>query len=219
VPRARRCASVTVDQPLPDPNTLQPTTPPQPDDPTNLGWLAVTARLVLLVYLVYSDIHGLVDTESWNVFAGLTLAIHESGHLLFAAFGHWLMVAGGSLTQVLAPVTVAVLFLRRADRYGVAIVGTWITYSLTNLAEYVGDARAMALQLVGFSDDPIHDWHYLLDSVNLLAYDTRLALLVRDLAWLVLLTSVVLGALELRRQARAQLASTATVPADPAPRA
>ena len=208
-----------MDKSIPDPNTLQPPAPSQqPGDPTNLGWLALIARVVLLVYLVYSDIRNLVDNESWNVFAGLTLAIHEGGHLLFSPFGQWLMIAGGSLTQVLAPVTAAVLLLRRGDRYGVAIVGTWITYSLTNLAEYIGDARAMALQLVGFSDDPIHDWHYLLASVHLLAYDTRLALLVRDLACLVLGVSVVLAVLVLARGSRPSLAASVAAPADGTPR-
>jgi hypothetical protein len=194
-----------------------PQTTPLPSDPATPGRLALIARLALLVYLTYADVHTLLDAESWNVYAGLTLAIHEGGHLLFSPLGQWLMVAGGSLTQILAPVTAALLFLRRGDRYGVAIVGTWITYSLTNLATYIGDARAMALPLVGFSDDPIHDWHYLLDSVHLLAYDTRLALLVRDLAWLTLVASVVLATVVLSQQARGQPAPAPTAPADGAP--
>jgi hypothetical protein len=194
-----------------------PQTTPLPSDPATPGRLALIARLALLVYLTYADVHTLLDAESWNVYAGLTLAIHEGGHLLFSPLGQWLMVAGGSLTQILAPVTAALLFLRRGDRYGVAIVGTWITYSLTNLATYIGDARAMALPLVGFSDDPIHDWHYLLDSVHLLAYDTRLALLVRDLAWLKLVASVVLATVVLSQQARGQPAPAPTAPADGAP--
>jgi hypothetical protein len=194
-----------------------PQTTPLPSDPATPGRLALIARLALLVYLTYADVHTLPDAESWNVYAGLTLAIHEGGHLLFSPLGQWLMVAGGSLTQILAPVTAALLFLRRGDRYGVAIVGTWITYSLTNLATYIGDARAMALPLVGFSDDPIHDWHYLLDSVHLLAYDTRLALLVRDLAWLTLVASVVLATVVLSQQARGQPAPAPTAPADGAP--
>jgi hypothetical protein len=178
--------------------------PPAPAD-TGAGgvrWGWVLPRVVLLVALAWGDVRTLIDIETWNVFAGLTLAVHEGGHLLFGPFGEWLMVAGGSLTQVLAPVTAALLLFRQGDNYGVAVVGTWITYSLTNLANYVGDARAMALQLVGFSDDPLHDWHYLLNSVHLLDYDTRFALLIRDLAWVVLLASIALAARALRQGAR-----------------
>jgi hypothetical protein len=182
-------------------------------------WAWVVPRVVLLVALVWGDVRSLVDTETWNVFGGLTLAVHEGGHLLFGPFGEWLMVAGGSLTQVLGPVTAGALLLRQGDRYGVAIVGTWVAYSLTNLAEYVGDARAMALQLVGFSDDPIHDWHYLLESVHLLAYDTRIALLVRDLAWLVLLASVALATVVLSRQGRQRVGPSDLASADGVPQA
>ena len=189
----------------------------QTDHTGTIRWTWLAPRVALLIALAWGDVRTLTDTETWNVFAGLTLAVHEGGHLLFGPFGEWLMVAGGSLTQVLAPITAAALLLRRGDRYGVAIVGTWITYSLTNLAEYIGDARAMALQLVGFSDDPMHDWHYLLDSVNLLAYDTRLALLVRDLAWLVLLASVALATVVLSRQGRAGIVPAAGTPADGTP--
>jgi hypothetical protein len=208
-----------VDAPLAEqpPASPRPTIAPPPTASTRDSVVAIAARLTLVAYLTLADIHTLLDPESWNVFAGLTLAIHEGGHLLFSPLGQWLMVAGGSLTQILAPVTAALLFLRRGDRYGVAIVGTWITYSLTNLATYIGDARAMALPLVGFSDDPIHDWHYLLDSVHLLAYDTRLALLVRDLAWVTLVASVVLAAVVLSQQARGQRATAPAGPADDAP--
>jgi hypothetical protein len=169
---------------------------------TTIRWTWLLPRIALLAALAWGDVRTLLDSETWNVFAGLTLAVHEGGHLLFGPFGQWLMIAGGSLTQILAPLVAALLLFRQGDRYGVAIVGTWLAYSLTNLAEYVGDARAMALQLVGFSDDPIHDWHYLLNSMHLLPYDTRLALLVRDLAWATLLASLALASHVLTRGAR-----------------
>jgi hypothetical protein len=207
---------------MPDAEPTAVTPPPNAENDTPPGairWGWLIPRAALLIALVWADIRTLLDSETWNIFAGLTLAVHEGGHLLFGPFGEWLMVAGGSLTQILAPVTAALLLLRQGDKYGVAIVGTWVTYSLTNLAEYVGDARAMTLQLVGFSSDPIHDWHYLLASVHLLAYDTRFALLIRDVAWLVLLASVALAAHVLHRGARTSAASTAQASANATPAA
>ena len=32
----------------------------------------------------------------------INLPFHEAGHIIFSPFGHYLMVLGGSLTQVLA---------------------------------------------------------------------------------------------------------------------
>lgn len=158
-----------------------------------IRWSWLLPRIALLVALAWGDVRTMLDSETWNVFGGLTLAIHEGGHLLFSPFGQWLMIAGGSVTQVAAPIAAALMLLRQDDRYGVPVVGTWLAYSLTNLANYIGDARTMTLQLVGFSADPLHDWHYLLDSMHLLPYDTRLAGLVRTLAVGVLMASVVLA--------------------------
>lgn len=158
-----------------------------------IRWRWLLPRTALLVALAWGDVRTMVDSETWNVFGGLTLAVHEGGHLLFGPFGQWLSIAGGSITQVMAPIVASWMLLRQDDRYGVAIVGTWLAYSLTNLANYIADARAMQMQLVGFSADPLHDWHYLLNSVNLLPYDTRLAGLVHLLATVVLIASLVLA--------------------------
>lgn len=130
------------------------------------------------------------------MFGGLTLGVHELGHLLFSPFGQWLMVAGGSLTQVAAPVAAAAVLARQGDLFGIAVTGTWEAYSLANLSAYIGDARAQALQLVSVSDSDeiIHDWNYLLDHAHLLTWDTRLAGLVRFFGALVLLASLALGA-------------------------
>lgn len=158
-----------------------------------IRWSWLLPRSVLVLALAWGDVRTMLDSETWNVFGGLTLAVHEGGHLIFGPFGQWLTIAGGSITQVIAPIAAGWMLLRQGDRYGVAVVGTWLAYSLTNLANYVADARTMALQLVGFSADPLHDWHYLLDSVHLLPYDTRLAGLVRLLAAAVLIASIVLS--------------------------
>ena len=47
----------------------------------------------------------------------VNLAIHETGHLILAPFGEWMTVAGGTLIQVLVPLSFAAYFARRGDRY------------------------------------------------------------------------------------------------------
>ena len=119
-------------------------------------------RAVLMAYLAYTALRGVADPESWSWWAGLTLGVHEAGHIIFSPFGEFLAVAGGSITQLAAPVLVAYLMRRQHDWFGVAVGGTWLGSSLASLATYIGDARAQELQLVGFTDNPEHDWHYLL---------------------------------------------------------
>jgi hypothetical protein len=152
-------------------------------------------RAALLAYLAYAGYRHLTDRDYASLFSGITLAIHELGHVLFGFLGAWLSVAGGSITQLAAPLAVALIMLRQRDYFGVAVGGAWLSMSLSNLAVYVADARAEALPLYSLGGgDVVHDWNYLLGSVHLLPYDHRIAGLVRLAALAALAGSITLGA-------------------------
>jgi len=151
-------------------------------------------RAALLACLAYPGWRHLADPEYGSIFSGITLGVHELGHLVFSPLGHWPGAAGGSLLQVAAPVAVAYGFLRQRDYFAVAVAGAWESMSLANLATYIADARAQELPLVSpFSGDVEHDWNYLLSSFGLLRLDTAIAASVRLLALLVLAASLALG--------------------------
>ncbi|HUP45681.1 MAG TPA: hypothetical protein VM779_09230 [Thermoanaerobaculia bacterium] len=139
-------------------------------------------RALLLAYLVYADIRFLRDPLSSTIFSGITFAFHEMGHLLFSFAGHFIGSLMGSGLQVLIPIIVVIVFYRQSDYFGMAVGGFWLSFSLFEVARYVADARAMELPLVGFTDDPEHDWHYLLSTMGLLNLDTTIAFLIRVVA-------------------------------------
>jgi hypothetical protein len=147
-------------------------------------------RALLLAYLVYAFVHFLRDPDSGTIFSGITLAFHEMGHLLFAWAPHFIASLMGSGMQVLIPIVVMVVFRRQDDYFGIAVGGFWLSFSLFELARYVGDARAMELPLVGFSSDPEHDWHYLLGAMHLLPADHFFAFLIRAAAFLIGVASI-----------------------------
>jgi hypothetical protein len=165
-------------------------------------------RAALLAVLAYLGWHHLSDPEYGSIFSGITLGVHELGHLIFAPLGHWLGVAGGSITQVAAPLAVAYGFLRQRDYYAISVAGAWEGMSLSSLATYVADARAQELPLVSpFSGDPEHDWHYLLSSVGMLRQDTLFAGCIRLAAIVTLAGSVAFGVWLCVRMARSRPAA------------
>jgi len=152
-------------------------------------------RLPLLLWLGWTGWHHLTDPDYWSIFSGIIFGSHEFGHLFFAFMGHFMGVAGGSLMQLLVPIGAGALLLARRDYFGASVAGCWLSFSLSNLAVYVGDAVAQELPLVSFSPDGgEHDWFYLLDHFNALGYDLRLALIIRRMALLVLAVSFLSGA-------------------------
>jgi hypothetical protein len=151
-------------------------------------------RVPLLLFLAWDGERHLRDPEAGGLFAGITFGVHELGHLIFAFFGEFMTVAGGSLNQVLVPVATGFLFYYYRDFFGIAGAGAWLASSLLDLARYIADARTFDLDLVGFGEDPQHDWAFLLGRLNLLGYDTRIAAITRGLAALTLLGSLGFGA-------------------------
>jgi hypothetical protein len=134
--------------------------------------------------------------ENGGLFGGLTIAIHEGGHVLFGFFSEWLMVAGGSLAQLLAPITVAaILYYKQRDRLGAVLMSFWLATSMASMSVYIGDARALELPLIslgdGGDDGVQHDWEYLLQHAHLLNSDLRIADTVHRLAWTIWLVAII----------------------------
>ena len=161
-------------------------------------------RALLLLWLAWVGVEHLRDSLYSSLFGGLNLGIHEAGHLLFRFNGEFLAVAGGTILQLAAPVGAAVMFLRQPDFFALSVCGAWLATNFYNVATYMADARAMELPLlsVGGGSDVIHDWHYMLSHLHLLAWDTRFASLTRLIAFLAMWGSVAFGAWMLWKMAK-----------------
>jgi hypothetical protein len=137
------------------------------------------------IWIAYDPMQG-------SFLDNVDLPIHETGHLLFRPFGEFMMVAGGSLFQVILPLVFIGYFLRRRQYYAAAIVGLWVGQSILNVWVYAADAVRMQLVLTsGFtgSEGSFHDWNYLLERTGLLNSTQRVAGLVRIAGTLTILVA------------------------------
>lgn len=162
-------------------------------------------RLPLYLYLFYAGLRHLFDPMYRSWFAGLTLVLHELGHLFFSAFGQTIMLLGGSVTQLLVPTLVALylLFFQR-DWFGLVVGFSWLSFSTFELATYVGDANKNQLALVGMGDKVLHDWDTLLTQWHVLNHCDTFALLLRVVAALLFAGAMALGGWLLFRMIRAK---------------
>jgi hypothetical protein len=90
------------------------------------------------------------DPYQWHLIDGVNLVIHEAGHLIFSPFGEFLMIAGGSLFQVIMPALFVGYFWYHSKYYSAALVLFWVGESILNVSVYAGDsvARCNCLCLV-----------------------------------------------------------------------
>jgi hypothetical protein len=168
-------------------------------------------RSAVLAYLAWAGFRHLRDPYYGSLFAGITLGVHELGHLLFAFAGRFAGVAGGSAAQILAPLAAGAVLWRQRDDFGLSVAAAWEAFSLWNLATYVGDARARELPLVGLTAEPIHDWNFLLSRLGLLSADRALAGVLRFGAFLLWAAALLWGAWLCRVMARKGRGETVSV--------
>ena len=98
----------------------------------------------------------------------LDLAIHETGHLVFAFGGEFLTLLGGTLFQLIVPAALVAALWRQGDRHGATVPLWWLGQNCWNISVYVRDARAQELPLVGGGE---HDWALMLAELDWLQRD------------------------------------------------
>jgi hypothetical protein len=119
-----------------------------------------------------------------SFFDFVNLPIHETGHLLFAPFGHFVSVAGGSLFQVIVPLVFFGYFVWHGKPFSAAMVLFWVGQSILNVYVYANDAVVMQLVLLGGytgSEGSFHDWNFLLTETGLIDSTKTVAGLIRFL--------------------------------------
>jgi hypothetical protein len=142
---------------------------------------------------------GFTAVCAWFVFGvgqrppGLTfmdIAVHETGHWLFRPFGELVMLIMGNGTQILFPLTLAVVMLAwRRDLLAGAVFLAWAGEACGDTANYIADAPYGRLPLLGA---PEGDWTRILgpDHLHRLQFTEDYARDVRVIAVVLMLAAV-----------------------------
>jgi hypothetical protein len=144
--------------------------------PALVGWIIF--YLAFLVY-AFSAHGGFLFIDSAN------LVVHEGGHNLFSWFGPTLCLWGGTILQWTVPFLLALYFFSQRETAGFVFCLFFFFENWLYTATYMADARAMVLPLVTTGDPEFvkHDFNAIFSSLGVLAYDTKIAAVVRLLGW------------------------------------
>jgi len=157
--------------------------------PNYLKLIFAAIASVYFLWIAYDPMEGsfldLVD-----------LPIHETGHLLFRPLGEFMMIAGGTLFQVIMPAIFVGYFFWKGNYYSAAIVLFWVGQSILNVWVYASDAVVMQLVLLGGltgSEGSFHDWNYMLTRLGLLDSTKTVAGLIRAAGTLTIIAAAALS--------------------------
>jgi hypothetical protein len=140
------------------------------------------------------------------------LVFHEAGHVLFAPFGQFMRVLGGSLLQFALPLGLAVAFLKQHNPFGAVVCTWWAGENLIDVAPYIADARALQLVLLGGktgAEVQGHDWEYILGTLGWMRFDRTLGLWTHRAGLLMMIGALIWGGIYLARN------RTSKSPAEP----
>ncbi len=133
-------------------------------------------RAPVLLWMAWILVHYWSAPWYSTIFHGIDLAVHEIGHILWAPLGEFMGFAGGTLTQLLAPLVAGLVLLRQKDWFGVSFALCWLGINCFEIVEYAGDALTRRLPLVSPSTAmPIHDWTYMLGELGILHHTDAVA--------------------------------------------
>ena len=133
------------------------------------------ARVALALLLILFYLRFLIVENYFSPLDHVNLVFHEAGHVLFSPFGRFIMMLGGTISQLAIPLVCAIHFLRSSSVIGFQLALYWTGENFLNVSVYIADARRRALPLVGAGE---HDWTYLLAELGLLTNDQQVAWLV-----------------------------------------
>jgi hypothetical protein len=129
-------------------------------------------RCVLLGIFILWGASFVIHGVDWKYIGGsfmhnINLAFHEFGHVLFAPFGRFMMILGGSLFQIMMPLIALFCFsLQMRDNFAAAIMLWWTGQNFIDVAPYIADAKYRALPLIRGMGEDAHDWGNLLTMLN-----------------------------------------------------
>jgi len=152
---------------------------------TGISWL-----VVYVLFLLYAALNA----PNFLFVDFANLAIHEAGHPLFgifagpdeSGFGYTLMILGGTLAELIAPLACFAYFFFKRETAAVAFCAFWFFENFLYVGTYMADARTLALPLVGSGD---HDWEILFTRWNVLTHAEQIGHSTRFIGWLGMLAA------------------------------
>ena len=117
------------------------------------------------------------------------MVTHESGHLLFSAFGNMTFtIFMGTGFELLVPLMLAASFAWRGHTSGTAFCLWGFFNAFIQVSTYMKDARDKALPLIapGVASDEIegHDFEYIFNWLGVIKHDMQIGNFVLLLGWL-----------------------------------
>jgi hypothetical protein len=164
---------------------------------TKSGTVWPYALLWLFFGYLYIQILSFNQGAITNVILGgmyfIQFGVHEASHIVFGFLPQILVAAAGSSGEIAFTVLVAVAAIRAKSYFALSFSLLWVMLAMTSAGNYMADARAMQMPLIGPSPDPHHDWNFVFGQLGWLNNDIVIGTAVRITGNVIGMVGLVIG--------------------------
>lgn len=144
----------------------------------------IPQTLAVLGFTAYiSKVYVAGEQDFW--FQNINLVYHEAGHVLFYYFGSFMYILGGTIFEIMVPLSITIYFLWRKEYFGTFFAAWWLSTAFYSVGVYAADARSRVLPLIT-NDVNAHDWYNMLSRLDWLSYDHAIGQTFLWLSWITL---------------------------------
>lgn len=115
----------------------------------------------------------------------IEFGVHEASHLFAVFLPHIMTAAAGSIGEVTFTILIVIAALKGKAYFAAIFASLWVMLAMNSAGRYMADARSQLMPLVGFSNQPTHDWHFVFSELGWLPADTIIGNTVRGIGDLV----------------------------------
>lgn len=143
---------------------------------------------VFFVYLYIQILFFTAETPQNILLSGMyfiEFGVHEASHLFAIFLPHIFTAAAGSVGEVTFTILIVVAALRGRAYFAAIFGALWVMLAMNSAGRYMADAKTQQIPLVGFSNQPTHDWNFVFGQLGWLPADTIIGNSVRGIGDLV----------------------------------
>lgn len=153
---------------------------------------AIIVRDVLVwlffVYLYFQILRFNQGSISNPILSGMYLVqfgVHEVSHILFSFLLPILTAAAGSLSEIALASLIVVAAIKGNSRWAMVFGLLWLMMAFISMGNYMADARAQLMPLMGPSPDLVHDWHFVFGELGWLNADVVIGTTMKVIGWII----------------------------------
>ncbi len=153
-------------------------------------WLYLPVYLVF-VYIFLGNLafsYGASSNPIVNVMYFIEFGIHEASHIVTMFLPAIFVASAGSGGELLFTVLIVIAAIKYKSYFFAIFGALWVMLACKSIGAYMSDARSQLIPLIGPSNDPQHDWHFVFSQLGWLQQDTLLG-------GIVMVLGIVIGSL------------------------